>query len=292
METEEFLKLCRMKNDTGYDKINDFIKNKGVFKSIKGASDTTPLHLAARAGNKKIVQLLIDNDMNPMVRDKTKLGKTPIVDAIDKGFIDIALIMLNSKIIKPLKTKKRYSETTALSRNTTIPLKDYEYIVNKLNVLGFDLNMLDAFSSTLLHDAIKSDDKDKIDICLKNGCNINNPERLPLKFALYLDKTHNDLIKYLLEKGASIEIKTEESWSGFNALHTAHYKDNLEIFVHLIKNYNALATIGADTLNEIISFKEIEFLKHLWEIPQVHDFILKNNLEEAFPDTVKDIFIF
>jgi len=292
METEEFLKLCRMKNDTGYDKINDFIKNKGVFKSIKGVSDTTPLHLAARAGNKKIVQLLIDNDMNPMVRDKTKLGKTPLVDAIDKGFIDIALIMLNSKIIKPLKTKKRYSETTALSRNTTIPLKDYEYIVNKLNVLGFDLNMLDAFSSTLLHDAIKSDDKDKIDICLKNGCNINNPERLPLKFALYLDKTHNDLIKYLLEKGASIEIKTEESWSGFNALHTAHYKDNLEIFVHLIKNYNALATIGADTLNEIISFKEIEFLKHLWEIPQVHDFILKNNLEEAFPDTVKDIFIF
>ena len=128
------------------------------------------------------------------------------------------------------------------------------------------------------------------------GLDINNSNRLPLKYALFRkppdNAENNDIIKFLISKNAKIVIKSENSWSTFNALHVAHIRDNLVIFAFLIEEFNALDTLDDETLDEIINHKEIEFLKFLWKIPRVHDFILKNNLEKAFPDTVRNVFIF
>lgn len=291
MTPEEFLSACRQKNDKGYDAIKEFIDNKGKFKMIKGPSDTSPLHLAARAGNIKIVQLLIDNDMNPLVRDKTKLGKTPIVDAIEKGLTDVALVMLASKKLKPLKTKKRYNEYTALGKSS-VSDNDYKKLLDALLKVGLDAEELDDQGLTLMTRAIQNNEMNRLKICVKSGLNINNTERLPLKYALYREPTNNDIVKYLLENKAVIEIKTADEWSGFNALHTAHYRDNVEIFGLLIEKYNALETLDDETLEDIISHKEIPFLRYLWEIPKVEKFIIDNGLEDAFPQTVRDVFIF
>lgn len=292
LTNEEFLKLCKQKNDKGYDQIKEYIDNKGKFKTIKGPSDTTPLHLAARSGSTKLVQLFVDNGMNPLVRDKTKLGKTPIVDAIEKGFIEITMILLNSPKLKPLKAKKRYNETTALAGNDKLSLSDYKKILKTIISVGIDVDLLDNQSHTALTRAVYNNQKDRVKVCIDLGLDVNS-ERNPLGLALHNDDDRTDIVRLLLDNGAKLVNDGAEDWDdGFNALHAAHYYSDPDAFGILIKEYNALETIDDETLDDIISHREIEYLQYLWEIPKVHDFIIKHNLEEAFPKEVREMFVF
>jgi hypothetical protein len=291
MTPEEFLKLCRQKNDKGFEAIKDYIDNKGKFKTIKGPSDTSPLHLAARSGSAKVVQLLVDQGMNPMVRDKTKLGKTPIVDAIEKGFVQIALTLLNSPKLKPLKVKKRYNETSALGKNGDISIGNYKKILSAIIKAGIDVEMLDDQAHTSLSRAVRNKQIDRIKVCLDLGLDPNG-KRTPLGLALHNEGEDVETVRLLLDNGAKLVIKSDDEWDGFNALHAAHYYDDPESFGVMIKEYNALETIDDKTLDEIIAHKEIEYLKHLWEIPKVHNFIIQHNLEDAFPAEVREMFVF
>ena len=291
MTSEDFLKLCRQKNDRGFEDIKNYIDNKGKFKTIKGTLNTSPLHLAVRSDSIKVVQLLIDQGMNPMVRDKTKLGKTPIVDAIERGFVDIALILLKSTKLKPLKVKKRYNETSALGMNSKISINDYKKILSTIIEVGFDVELLDNQNHTVLTRAIKNKQIDRVKVALELGLNPNG-ERNALSVAFNNDGYDLETIRLLLDNGAKLVIDSNNNWESFNALHAAHYYNDSEAFGLMIKEYNALETIDEETLDEIISYKEIEFLQYLWEIPKVHDFILKNNLEEAFPKEIRELFVF
>lgn len=292
MTPEDFLKLCRQKNDKGFDEIKKYIDNKGKFKTIKGPSDTSPLHLAARSGSTKLVQLFVDNGMNPMVRDKTKLGKTPIVDAIEKGFIEISLILLKSPNLKPLKTKKRYGEASALGKNAEISLTNYKKVLKAIIDAGIDVEELDDQEHTPLSRAIRNKQIDRVKVCLELGLNPNG-KRLPLGVALHNEGEDVETVRLLMKYGAKLVIPSDNDWdSGFNALHAAHYYHDPESFGVLVKEFGALDTIDDETLDDILSHKEIEFIKYLWDIPKVHDYIIKHNLEEAFPESVKDVFLF
>lgn len=288
---EEFLKLCRQKNDKGYETILNYINNKGKFKSIKGPSDTSPLHLAVRSGSIKTVQLLIDHGMNPMVRDKTKLGKTPIVDAIEKGFIDIAIILLSSPKLKPLRAKKRYNETSALGKNSEISLSNYKKLLKTIIAVGIDVELYDDQAHTALSRAIQNKQLDRIKICLDLGFN-PNASRNPLGLALNNEGEDIDTVRLLLDNGAELVIKSDDEWGGFNALHAAHYYSDSKSFGIMVKEYNALDTLDDETLDEIVSHQEIDYLQYLWHIPKVHDYIIKHNLEEAFPQSARDMFLF
>jgi len=291
MTNKEFLGLCRQKNDKGFNKIKEYIDNKGKFKTIRGPFGASPLHLAVRSNSIKLVQLFIDNGINPMIRDKTKLAKTPIVDAIDKGFVKIAMILLKSPKLKPLKIKKRYNETSALGSNENISLSDYTMLLKEIIKVGFDTELLDNQGHTALTRAVQNKQIDRIKVCLDLGLNPNG-DRNALGLALHNDGDDTKTIRLLIDNGADIVIKSDDDWGGFNALHAAHYYNDIKAFELLIKEYNALETLDDETLDEIITHKEIKYLTFLWEIPKVHDFIIKNNLEEAFPKEVQDIFIF
>ena len=292
MTPEEFLQLCKQKNNIGFDQLNDYIKNKGVFKSISDELGLTPLHIAVKAKNDKIVKLLIDNGMNPMTKDKTQLSKTPLVIAIQSGFLEIALMLLNSKRFKPISTKKRFNEYTALGKNTSYTIMEYKTLLKTLIESGLDAEPLDDQGLNIITRAIQNNNIEQIKVCVSLGININNPERLPLKFALYKEPANNEIIKLLINNGAKISIKGNDTWEQFNALHTAHYRDNFEIFEFLILNYNSHETIDEELLKEIIAHKEVKFLKLIWNIPLVHDYIIQHKLYNALPSNIQDIFIF
>lgn len=287
MTDKEFLALCRQKNDKGYDKVKAYIDSNKHFKKIKGVSGASPLHVATRSNNVKIVQLLLDKGMNPMIKDETKLTKNPIIVGIEAGSIESVMILLKSPKIKAPRTKGRYSEFSALGLNKSLSDSIVLEIAEALIKNGFDIDLLDNKRRTLLTVAIGNNDLNSVKIALKAGCDINNNQRIPLSFAFYQENQNNDIIKYLLANGADITDNNE-----FNALHDAHIRDNVEIFGILIKEYDALDSLDDEILDEIINYKEIDFLKFLWKIPKVHDYIIQNNLEEAFPKEVQDIFIF
>lgn len=292
MTPEDFLKLCKLKNDGGYDQIKEYIDKKGSFKTIKGPSGITPLHVAVRAQNIKIIKLLIEKGMNPSTRDETKLAKTSIIDAIERGLVEITLMLLSAPGFKPLKTKKRYNEFTALGKNETISLNDYKTITSKMIEIGLDAEALDSESLNLLLNAIKTENIERLNICINLKLDINNPERLPLKYALYKESPNNIIIKKLIDSGALLTYQGDTEWNTFNALHTSHYRDNIEIFEYLITHYNAQDTLTEETLQEIIGHKETEFLKFLWNIPMVHDYITQHKLYNALPHEIQEIFIF
>lgn len=286
---ELFLKLCKQKNDKGFEEVKSFIESGGKFKLIKDKSDISPLHLAVKSNSIKIVKLLLDNGMNPMIRDKTNLEKTPIVDALDRDLVDITLLLLQAKNFKPLKAKNRYNETTALG-NSTISISDYKKIVEEFVKVGIDFELTDFQNQTLLTKAIKNRQIDRIKICLNYGLNPNNNDINALSIAFYNDIKDIKIVKLLLDNGAKLVI--DNGINSFNALHASHIYDDPESFGLLINEYNALETIDDETLQHIIEYKEISFLKYLWEIPKVQNFILQHNLEEAFPKEARDVFVF
>lgn len=292
----DFLNACKLKNNAGLGIINEFIKNNNVriIKNIKSDDgySSGPLHIAVKAGNNEIVDTLLELGLNPMERDGSKLAKTPIIYALEKGFVEIALNLLSSKNLKTLKTPKRYSEASALGNNLKISISDYIKVLSKLIEVGFDVDLLDNTRVTPLIRAIQTNSIDRVKVCIKLGLNLNHPFRMPLAVAMHMDPMNNEIIKLILDSGASIHDNSDDEWDNFNALHMAHYRSNVEIFEYLIKKHNALDSLNDSTLDDIIKYKEIEFLSLLWEIPKVHEFIIKHDLLEAFPKEARNLFLF
>ena len=292
MEDKEFISLCRQKDDKGFDLIKEFIDNKGSFKKMKDVKGASSLHIAVRSNNLKIIKLLLDNGLSPMIKDETKQTKNPIIVGIETGNIDAVLLLLGDKKIKAPRTKNRYSEFSALGLNTTLSNNEFETILKTLVKNGFNINLPDSDKKTVLLKSIEQQNLSRVKICLKYA-DVNETTRIPLRFAISRHEENNDIIKSIIGAGANLVIKSKTEWGdGFNALEEAHMFSNIEIFGYLINEFNALDTLEEDTLEDIISHKEIEYLKFLWEIPKVHDYIIKHNLEEAFPKEIQDIFIF
>lgn len=291
MTDEEFLKFCGQKNNVGYDALKEHLDNKGKFKLIKGKNNTSPLHIAARNKNNLIIGLLLENGFNPLVVDDTKKRKTAIVDAIEVNNIEGTLLILD-KVSKPLGVKGRYSEYSALIDGTLISDTDFEQILKILLDKGFNTDILDSTKQNILTRAVIQDNLNKVKICVQCGIDINNKYIHTLNHAFLTPKRNIEIIKFLLENGANIYQESENSWESYNALEWAHSIDSEELFELLLVKYDALKYLTDDMLTDIIKYKEIKYLKHLWEIQLVHDFIIKNNLEDAFPSNIKDVFIF
>lgn len=292
MTDEEFLKLCKEKNNEGFEPIKDYINKKGKFKLIKGPNNITPLHIAIRFKNNMIVKLLLDNGFNPMTTDNTRKRKTALVEAIITSNIEAILLILNSTF-KPLSVKNRYSEFSALADNLDISYENFNIILSKLVAAGLDIDMLDSTKKNILVKNVITNDINKVKACVANGADVNNQYIHIMHYAFMGSNELNiDIIKFLLDNGAHIYNHSENSWEEYNLLEWAHSKDEEEVFELLIREYNALEFLKKDMIQSIIQDKDIKYLKYLWEIPQVHDFIIKNNLDEAFPKSVRDVFIF
>jgi len=291
MTDEEIINLVNLKNDIGFEQLEEFINQKGKFKSIRTINGESLLHLAVKKNNIKCVELLLKKGMNPLLKDKTKLQKTPIIYAIEKSYITMFDILCDTKI-KPILTPKRYSEFSALGENSKINISIFKHISTTLVKIGVPINNMDYKNQTLLIKSILLNDINKVKVCLDLNIDLDNINRLPVRFALFQPKPNNEIIKLLLKSGAQLEIIGTDEWNNYSALNDAHTRDNFEIFKFLIVEMDALDTLSKHSLDEIIRFKEIDYLQFLWGIPEVYEFIMTNNLEGAFPEDIQKIFCF
>lgn len=296
IDESDFLKFCRKKNDSGFDEIKEYVDQKKPNSlRVWYTNGTTPIHEAVKSNSIKIVKLLIEKGMNPMLRNKTVGAKTPLVLAIEKGFIEIAELILNSDKVKPLKSK-RFSEFTALGRNSDISILDFGKIAKLLVKNGFDINLLDESDQTLVTYCIMKGNLDRIQSALNAGANINNPNRLPLRYALHRSefeiKNINEIVKLLLKNGA--ELVYDYGGTQFKAFEEIIIRENFEIYNHIIDNYNGEEFIvnDDDILQLLFEEKNIEFFKPLWHIPKIQKFIIDSGMTKALPQEVQDVFIF
>lgn len=131
----------------------------------------TALHLAADAGHKAMVELLLKGGANVNARDR--IGRTPLFDAVDRGYLAVAQVLLANG-----------ADANAASNMKTTPLHQAvssgsKALIDLLLANQADLNAQPGQDST------------------------------PLMAAVTLARKQ-DIVRLLLEKGADVQRKTKQ----------------------------------------------------------------------------------
>jgi ankyrin repeat protein len=260
--------LLYIATERGGDKIVEYLVEKGA--NIHAKNQKTLLHIATERGDFKIVEYLVEKgaDINAKSESQTsfqialkRLSGADIKVMSDKPVLYIASERGDYKMVKYLIEKG--AEINAKSENHT-PLhivykKEHWDIFHLLTVNGAVFEPKSR--KTLLYFATEINDYQLVKYLIENGAEINakSENQTPLHIAynkknleifhllvlngavfepksrktlLYIATEINDyqLVKYLIEKGAEINSKSENQTS----LHIAHKKEHLEIFHFLI----------------------------------------------------------
>lgn len=185
----------------------DLVKERlmaGVSAQFADYDKRTPLHLAASEGHAQIAELLLVNGADMMAKDR--FNRTPIDDALKNGHKEVLRVM------------KQYG--------AEIPGKIVEASNKMEKLLGMDL---------IDHAA-----KGRLELVKKyveNGADMNfhnYDRRYPLHLAV--TEGHTDVVRYLLEAGASVNAK--DRW-GSTAYDEAVKREDKEI-MHLLEEAGGL----------------------------------------------------
>jgi len=199
------------------------------------------LHIAVHKKSKKMIQFLIENGANINILDKAdkntplhiavKKGLTDVVDLLLKNEADKTLINIDGKTPFDIATKKKYQRIIKLFE----PSQDKQQSqVKQEKLLRYD----DAQISPDLYHAVVQNKLQSLQP-LVNDENINIQDEKNgatlLHYAVLYDRT--DIVRYLLEMGAAIDIQDNKGLTSFNI---AFDRGNMDIIQLLFKKKNEL----------------------------------------------------
>lgn len=182
---------------TGNTKMVKILLQAGADPSVKSLySQKSPLHYALEENYTEIVELLIENGADIALEDFN--GETPIYGAIENKSYNLVKILIEKGTDVNYVAPEYYSPLRLACRKSTIE------IVQLLIDAGADVNYVSSNGKlTALSDAIISNSKDKIELLLKSGAQIDliTKSSTSLLESVYFDNNF-DLMRFLLEKGA------------------------------------------------------------------------------------------
>ena len=188
----------------------------GVDLEAQDHEGLTPLHEAASYDKESALLVLLDNDAN--VKSKNKYGQTPLHKAASKGNVS--------------------AMRTLISR-------------------GADLEAKDQCNDTPLHLAVMGGRENAVRLLVRLGVNIEAPNssRLtPLFVAFYARKPSENLVRLLLDNGASMEARTtgpsgfREGWTVLHRAAIAGNGNLVRMFLDKGVDVNAIDARGLTPL--------------------------------------------
>ena len=255
------------KNIASDDEVSEFVLwaiNNG--QDVMGQSEedhkSYPLHYAARYGNPKAIELLVD--AGAVVSAKNAYGNTPIYDAILRPTNVEALIRLGSDV-----NNRNFEGETPLHRLTSI----WNY-----------------------------NDTDTINTLLKAGANVNEKTdygSTPFGLAIGY-KNHKKVLEVLLSHGADITIDGKGEFITDSNLHTASSllldPDILQILIDNGLEVNIVGINGGTPLHSVIKSHtaiSIDFGKKAFDtvkflIESGADISIKNDFGETAFDLTSE----
>src|SRR3990167_6892494 len=151
-----------VKKDIVFQKLHEITVEKAKRVTSRNIS---LLHLAAKCGNKNIVQMLIDNKAN--INQAENNGVTPLFIAAHNGHKDIAKMLIDNG-----------ADINQAKNNGVTPLwiaaqNRHKDIVKMLIKNGANINQAKNNGATPLYIATQNGHKDIMKMLIKNGANIN-----------------------------------------------------------------------------------------------------------------------
>jgi len=172
-------------------KVKAFLE-KGADVNSKDASGQTALHIAALAGHKEIVELLLANGADVDIGERY-YNRIAAEFAMNKG---------HDEIVKLLVSKG--SNISAL--HLAIYLKD-KAEARRLIEAGADVNKRTPYGFTPLERAVSAGFKDIVELLIAKGADVNSRDNwdwTPLHSAVY---GHDEIVELLIAKGANVNAK-------------------------------------------------------------------------------------
>lgn len=168
--------------------------SKGADVTMPCCMKRTPLHLAARV-RPEILRMFLEQNVD--VDAKDIVNQTPIFEAVDSRCLENVELLINSGASISL---KNISNQTVLHTGARASPEISQLLISR----GADIEATDDIGETPLHCAVRRGLKNT-EVLLNNGADLNATDicgKTPLFTATRTG--HLNVIKYLLDKGSSI----------------------------------------------------------------------------------------
>ena len=180
---------------------------KGVDPNYKTGDSTWPIVNASWSGNAKIVSLLLAAGAN--VNAQNDHGLSGLHWAAEKGYADVARVLIDAKIDIHLVTKK--NGNTAL---ITATLSGQYEIVEILIKAGSDINYKNYYGNSAILVIDKNNIPEILQLLIDNGANINDTNNDGWTTLHYFCRDNQEkAVRILLDRKADINIINNEGWT-------------------------------------------------------------------------------
>jgi cytohesin len=195
----------------------------------------TPLHMAARTGQREMADLLLSNGAD--VNGQVEGGWTPLHEAARSGHENVAKLLIargavvNARMTPPEHETIRNDLHAPHAQVGTTPLHlavNYPEVVKVLVANGADINAKDERDETPIHLAATEGDKQVVDLLLAAGADID--------LHLTADTGYVEKVKQLIAAGADVNARDNDART---ALYLAVLRGHTDVV-------EALASSGAD----------------------------------------------
>lgn len=268
----------------GHIRLVDLLLDCGADVRLRRDDGLDALYLAAEQGHSEICQRLFDArpDLDPNASNKK--GRTPLFNAVLNGDIELARLLIEKKAVHvPEQVTGLYPVHAAAIEGSTEMIK---LIVDESNV-----NQPSIYTSQPIHCAIQEGNLEAVKQLIALGADIEakmkdyrNPGSevlcvTPIMAAA--DAKEDEIVNFLL--GLGVQVKEPETAEGWNMLHIAASRGNLELAKHLTDSFGMdafkPAQDGESPFSMAADSAQNEVLEYFWTLPKPASF----NINAATP---------
>lgn len=208
------------KSLTDLKKLKEALSSGEDINKINYAYKYTPLHIACEEGNLLIVKFLVEN--GALLNTKDCLGNTPLHDAVKEGNLNIVRYLIKNKANLNVYNNSYNTPLHYACMTSKHPFQIRE-IIKLLISCGANVNEINKFNQTPLHIACEKGNLDIVRCLVYNNSDVNvfdKEKNTPLHYVFkhYKQSSSLEIIKYLYEKGASMNATNKE---GYTPMQTA-----------------------------------------------------------------------
>ncbi|MEG4173133.1 MULTISPECIES: ankyrin repeat domain-containing protein [unclassified Microcoleus] len=168
-------------------------------ENARNGKGTTLLHNAAKIGFKELVQQLIKDGANIVIRDS--INRTPLHYAATKEVATLLMLDINAR--------DQYGDTPLhLAVQNNRP-----EIVSLLIANGAKVNVENASGNTPLHLAVQNNRPEIVSFLIANGAKVNVENasgNTPLHLAVQNNRP--EIVSFLIANGAKVNVKNNDGW--------------------------------------------------------------------------------